>query len=209
MKGIRLILLTGLLAWMTAQVAWAKSDIFVAPFGGYSFGTSELDATDTGTSTQGSISIKDSSHYGIIVGMKTRDPGDVYLLYSHQSTDMHAAGMFNPNRLAKLELDYAHLGGSLYFPKGDLRPYVTVSVGMTQMRPSGDFSDESRFSMGIGGGVEYQLGDNFSLFADGRGYATFINSDNELFCDANRCIWNIRADVIWQGQVNAGFKYTF
>lgn len=208
MKPVKLIIF-GLFTSLVSAGAWSQSDVFVAPFGGYSFGASELDATDVDTNIQGNISIKDSSHYGIILGMKTRDPGDIYLLYSHQSTEMNAGGMFSPNHLAKLQLDYAHIGGSLYFPKGNLRPYATVSIGITQMRPSGDFSDESRFSMGFGGGVEYLFGDNFSLFADARGYATFINSDNELFCDASRCIWNIRADVMWQGQVNAGLKFTF
>ncbi|QYJ85438.1 porin family protein [Shewanella mesophila] len=203
----------GLLVTSLSMGAQAESQWFVAPFGGYSFAASELDANEIRNSNSNTVNtqlkIAESGHYGIMMGVKTKDPGDIYLLYSHQATDLRLGGNFSPDLLTQLDVDYLHVGGSLYFPKGNLRPYVTVSAGLTQMRPTGDYSNESRFSMGFGAGVEYQITDQFSLLADARGYATFVSSDNALFCDANQCIWNIRADIMWQGQVNAGIKFSF
>nr|WP_258405130.1 porin family protein [Shewanella psychrotolerans] len=195
--------------------AYAESQWFIAPFGGYSFAASELDANEIsstnniGNSASTKVKIAESEHYGMMIGVKTKEPGDIYLLYSHQVTDLSFGGSFSPDFLTQLDVDYLHVGGSLYFPRGNLRPYVTASAGMTQMRPTDDYSIETRFSMGFGVGVEYQMTERFSLLADARGYATFISSDNALFCDANQCVWNIRADIMWQGQVNAGIKFSF
>lgn len=201
----------GLLVMSCSMGAQAESQWFVAPFGGYSFAASELDANEINTTDNISTKVKiaESDHYGIMVGVKTKDPGDVYLLYSHQATDLNLGGNFSPNILTQLDVDYLHVGGSLYFPNGNLRPYVTVSAGVTQMRPTGEYSNESRFSMGFGAGVEYQVNNRLSFLADVRGYATFVSSDNALFCDANQCVWNIHADIMWQGQVNAGIKLSF
>lgn len=220
MKSSRCCVLSGMCGLFALGIptgVHAESAWFVAPFGGYSFAASELDASEVSSPTNTNatntvntqVKIAESDHYGIMMGVKTKEPGDIYLLYSHQTTDLRIGGNFSPDLLTQLDVDYLHVGGSLYFPKGDLRPYVTVSVGLTQMRPTDEYSNESRFSMGFGLGVEYQMSDSLSFLADARGYATFVSSDNALFCDANQCVWNIHADIMWQGQVNAGIKLSF
>lgn len=187
----------------------ALAEVFVAPFAGYSFAASEFDVTQTETDEQGNVKIAESANYGVMFGVTTKDPGNIYFLYSSQSTDLRSGGNFSPDSITDLTVDYFHIGGSLFFPNGNLKPYVTASVGMTNMRPSGDYSNESRFSMGFGAGLEYEVTPAVSLFADARGYATFVSSDNALFCDGGQCVWNIHADIMWQGQVNAGVKLTF
>ncbi|QFU21546.1 porin family protein [Shewanella eurypsychrophilus] len=186
-----------------------SAEVFVAPFAGYSFSASEFDVTQTETDEQGKVKIAESEHYGVMFGVTTKDPGNIYFLYSSQSTDLRAGGNFSADSITDLTVDYFHVGGSLFFPNGNLKPYVTASVGMTNMRPSGDYSNESRFSMGFGAGLEYELTPAVALFADARGYATFMSSDNALFCNGSQCVWNIHADIMWQGQVNAGIKLSF
>ncbi|WP_110455976.1 outer membrane beta-barrel protein [Shewanella algidipiscicola] len=187
----------------------AEPGMFVAPFGGYSFAATEFDAIELNTQTQSGINISESGHYGIMVGIHTRDPGNVYLLYSHQATELNRRGNVTPKQLTTLDVDYLHVGGSLYFSHGVLRPYITTSLGLTQMRPDNDYGNETRFSMGFGAGIEYQVNPRLSLFTDARAFATFVSSDNALFCDASQCIWQISADIMWQGQVNAGLKLRF
>ena len=192
---------------------FAQADVFVAPFGGYSLGGGQFDVSQikvntAQTSGNESVKIEESSHYGLMLGVNTKDPGNIYLLYSRQASELKSNGMFTPNTLTSLDLDYIHLGGTLYFPQGDMQPYVTASAGVTRMQPD-DWSNETRFSMGIGGGVEYKVTSNVGLFADIRGYATFINSDSALFCDENECLWHITSDVMWQAQANLGLKMSF
>ncbi|ABM01015.1 porin family protein [Shewanella amazonensis] len=188
---------------------WVAAEVYVTPFAGYSFAASSLDANRDGLDTNGSVSAEESSHYGIILGTTTNHPGNMYVLYSSQSTDLIAGGNFSNERVTSLKLDYAHVGGSLYFPRGDFLPYVTASMGLTQMRPGDDYSDETRFSLGLGVGAEYRLGERLALVADIRAFATFIDSENSLFCDANNCLWQVNADLMWQGQANVGVSFRF
>ncbi|QSX30697.1 porin family protein [Shewanella cyperi] len=192
-------------------VPLASAEVFVTPFGGYSFGASGLDAnlTRDNQSISGDIQAEESSHYGIMLGVLTRHPGNIYLLYSNQNTQLKSGGDFSNQRITSLQLDYAHLGGSLYFPVGDFHPYVSATAGLTQMRPGDDFSNETRFSMGLGIGAEYRLGDNLALLAEMRGFATFINGDNDVFCSADNCVWRIESDLMWQGQANLGLSFRF
>ncbi|RTR40872.1 porin family protein [Shewanella canadensis] len=187
----------------------AMAEVFVAPYGGYSFGASEFTISADNTNDQGSLKISESDHYGFMAGVTTKDPGNIYFLYSHQGTELRSGGNFSPNIITDLNVDYFHLGGSLFFPNGNFKPYVTASLGLTQMRPGDNYSTESRFSMGFGAGIEYQMTDAFSLFADARGYATFVNSSSALFCDGGNCLWSISSDIMWQGQANLGVKLKF
>ncbi|WP_283104604.1 outer membrane beta-barrel protein [Shewanella olleyana] len=185
-----------------------KAEIYVSPFGGYSFGSSEFDISDPNTNESGKLKITEAEHYGVMIGTTTKDPGNIYFLYSTQATDIRN-GAFTDEVFNELDVDYFHLGGSLYFPKGKFKPYVTVSAGATHMRPSGNYSSETRFSMGFGGGAAFEITPQVALFADVRGYATFVNSDNTFFCGPDECIWNISADVMWQGQANVGLEFKF
>lgn len=189
--------------------AIAAAEAFVAPFGGYGFGSNDFSTIDSNTQEESSVKIAESGHWGIMVGVTTPDPGSIYLLYSHQSTEFSIGDNLNQSEVTGLDTDYLHLGGALYFPQGKFRPYITTSAGLTQMRPSGSFSNETHFSMAIGGGAEYQLTPDFSLFADLRGYATFIGSSQSLFCNSGNCKWLVDAELMWQGQVNLGAKLTF
>lgn len=190
-------------------VAQAQSDFFIGGFSGYSFGSSDMDL-ETNEGDSSSLKISDSNHFGFIAGVETDDPGDIYFLYSRQSTDLRTGNSEIETPFAHLDVDYYHLGGSLYFPKDKLRPYVTASLGMTNLRPndSANYDNESNFSLGFGAGLEYQFTERFSAFADLRGFATFINSSSSLFCSGG-CIVNISADLMWQGQGNLGVKVKF
>ncbi len=186
----------------------AVAEVFVAPFVGYSFGASEFATTDIDTSELGSLQVVESEHIGFMAGVTTEDPGSIYFLYSHQESELSSGGDFSSDRITSLDFDYFHLGGSLFFPQGNFRPYITTSVGLTQMRPGDNFSNETKFSMAVGGGVEYQMLDKLSLFADVRAYATLINGSQSLFCNGGQCRWNVQSDVMWQGQANLGIKLT-
>lgn len=68
------------------------------------------------TGDKADVKVEESSHYGLMVGIGTNDPGNIYLLYSHQASELKSGGLFTPDFLTSLDLDYIHLGGTLYFP---------------------------------------------------------------------------------------------
>ncbi|BDM65535.1 outer membrane protein [Shewanella sp. NFH-SH190041] len=205
--GIRVAVISGLLSGPLAAAEAGR--IFFTPMGGYSFGASSLDLTDAAAEQSDSASIQESANYALMLGMTTNDPGDVYLLYSHQDTELRSGGLFAAQRLSDLQLDYLHLGGTLYFPSGMWEPYVTASAGLTQLRPAGELNSETRFSMGLGLGTLVRFSDHLALLAEVRGFATFVDADNELFCDGSRCQWLISASTLLQGQANLGIQFRF
>ncbi len=210
----RTFAVTSLLTAMLALPAHADAEFFVAPYAGYSIGGSnsfdinQLDASQVETGEQQSVGVEDSEHYGLLLGIGTIDPGNIYLLFSRQSSELKSGGLYNPDLITDLTVDYIHIGGTLYFPQGDFQPYITSSLGVTRMIPDG-WSTETRFSMGIGGGAEYRLSQQFSLFGDVRGHATFVDSESSLFCHENQCLWHVTSDLMWQVQANLGFKFSF
>ncbi|MGL5392473.1 MAG: outer membrane beta-barrel protein [Shewanella sp.] len=197
------------IAPLRAETAW-----IIAPYGGYSLGGGQFDLHQledeslAAPSLRDEVSIDESGHYGLMLGFTTAEPGNIYLLFSRQSSDLTSGGMFSPELITPLTVDYIHLGGTLYFPRGDVLPYVTASVGATRMQPD-HWSSETRFSMGIGGGVEYRLTRNLGLMADVRGFASFMDNDTALFCNENECLWRVTADVMWQVQANLGLTLRF
>ncbi|MFT5236220.1 MAG: opacity protein-like surface antigen [Shewanella sp.] len=214
MKIAGYIATSALMMTATFVSSSALAEVFVAPFGGYSFGASEFNINSVGVGNivndeEGELKVSESGHYGVMLGFTTKEPGDIYLLYSHLAAELRTGSSFSATPITDLDLDYLHLGGSLYFPNGNLKPYVTASVGLTSMRPRGEYSNETRFSMGFGAGIEYQITPSFSMLADARGYATFISSDTALFCNGGGCLWSISSDIMWQGQVNLGLKLRF
>ncbi|GAA0785054.1 MULTISPECIES: outer membrane beta-barrel protein [Pseudomonadati] len=197
----------GLIAGCLTVSVPSYAEVFIAPFGGYSFGGNGLDVlvkSDTTTD----LDMSEGGSSGLIVGMTTNDPGNMYFLFSRHNTDLRQGGL-SSDILTELEVNYFHLGGTLYFPNGNINPYITASAGLTQLRPDKQYSSETNFSMGLGGGVAYELTDNVSIFADIRGYATFVNSTGGLFCNQASCIWQIEGDLMWQGQTNIGVAVSF
>jgi len=197
----------GLIAGCLTVSVPSYAEVFIAPFGGYSFGGNGLDVlvkSDTTTD----LDMSEGGSSGLMVGMTTNDPGNMYFLFSRHNTDLRQGGL-SSDILTELEVNYFHLGGTLYFPNGNINPYITASAGLTQLRPDKQYSSETNFSMGLGGGVAYELTDNVSIFADIRGYATFVNSTGGLFCNQASCIWQIEGDLMWQGQTNIGVAVAF
>ncbi|WP_028112007.1 outer membrane beta-barrel protein [Ferrimonas kyonanensis] len=204
MKAVTLMTLS-VLCCAPASAQW-----FVAPFGGYSFGASDFDLTNTEEEQDsGNLSIEESSHFGFMTGTMVDDTGSVYLYYSHQDTDLRSGGAFTPQLRETLSVDYLHLGGTRYYPQAQFNPYISASIGLTQLRPGGDLSNETKFSMGLGTGLEYQISSRLSFFAEIRGFATFTDSEGGILCDGERCVWKIKSDMFWQGQTNLGLRLKF
>ncbi|MCF1429135.1 MAG: porin family protein [Shewanella sp.] len=192
---------------LSAQVC--AEDYFVTPVGGYSFGASKLKVSQDSNDQKDYFSISEDANYGVMMGVTTRDPGDVYLLYSHQSATLGSGGLFADKTIAGLAVDYLHLGGTLYFPNGNWEPYVTTTVGLTQLRPDGGLGTETRFSMGLGVGGMYRISKNLALMAEVRGFATFMDTDGYIFCGDKRCVWILEASTLVQGQANLGIQFRF
>ncbi len=202
-----------LLSALLAAPAQAERTFFIAPMAGYNLGGT-LDVTEhpEGEDRQkvGELKVKDSESYGLMLGVETRDPGNIYLLYSHQGSRFQEREFGAPSG-QDLDVDYYHIGGSLWFPRGRFEPYVTASVGITRLVPEATFSSENRFSIGLGIGARYRLLDHLSLYADVRSFFTVMDNSTRLVCPGEDgvCRFRVEGSAMAQGQANIGLMVRF
>ena len=93
-----------------------------------------------------------------------------------------------------------------------LRPaLLTGSVGVTHFDPnSSNLGSETRFSIGLGGGVELAASERVGIRLEGRGFATFLDSEGAVFCDSSSgCVVFVASDILWQFEVGAGVSFKF
>jgi opacity protein-like surface antigen len=87
---------------------------------------------------------------------------------------------------------------------------VTGGLGLTHFSPEDTLlSDETRFSMNIGLATKIAVSENISLRVGGRVYATFFNSDSQVFCNEEKCAISTSSDLWVQSEVNAGITFSF
>ncbi len=84
-------------------------------------------------------------------------------------------------------------------------------VGVTRVDPDkSGLSSETRFALGAATGVDYPLGKRIAFRLEGRGIATFIDTDSGIFCGSNGgCAAVTRSDVLWQFEAIAGLTFRF
>lgn len=145
----------------------------VTPVGGFRVGGSMEDYN-----SGGDFDIKDDWAFGGMIDVSIPGGRAVELVYSHQGTELEAKGVFPGAPVtAPLDVDLWQVG---VLQNKELTPaltgYVVGSLGLTHFAFPSD--SESRFSIGFGGGVKAFLNRTVGFRADGRGYVTFVDTDN-------------------------------
>ncbi len=189
---------------LAASVATAQSraPVEIAPFIGYRFGGSVHDYYGD------SQSVHDSASEGLTLTLPIGPADGVELLYSHQHTDVRT-GSPTGTRTYPLDVDYLMLGGLHAFPGryDRLRPFLTGSVGAAHTSTSqGTVTNATRFALGIGGGVKYDLGRTVSLRFDLRALLVFVNGSAGIFCSGG-CAATFNGSGLVQGEASAGVVF--
>ncbi|UCF31729.1 MAG: outer membrane beta-barrel protein [bacterium] len=196
-----------LLSFLLLTPTFALAEGFqVTPFLGYRMGGYFEDA-GTGLT----LDLDEEESWGIILG-KDIAPGKQYeFFYSFQPSRLTAGGLVTPGVLVDVDVEYFHIGGRNYWDKGTARTFVGGSVGATHFDPqSSNLSSETRFSLGLGGGVEVRAGEKVAIRLEGKGFATFLDSSGAIFCGTSSgCEVFIASDVLWQFEVGAGVSFRF
>ena len=178
----------------------------ITPFAGYSVGgTFKLTDTDT------DADVRDHLSYGLALDLSTDQSSQYELFYSRQSTMLRGS----PLAPADITIQYLHIGGSV--PLADwprLQPYLVATVGATRFSadaPSG--VDSTHFSASLGTGLRVPLNSHLSLRLEARGFATFLNTNTNIFCRSNQagglCLVHGSGSAFFQGEALAGLNYTF
>ncbi|MCK5351520.1 hypothetical protein KAJ77_03025 [bacterium] len=198
------LLLTVGLMLISPQAASAEG-VQITPFLGYSVG-GEFEDYFTGTK----LSLSEDETYGFIISKDTAPGTQAEFFYSYQPSSLSASGAFTPGVEVDVDVEYFHIGGRQYLGEGTAKPFVVGSLGATHFDPhSSRLESETRFSIGLGGGVELGASERIGIRLEGRGFATFFDSDGAVFCGPIGCTVAVASQVLWQFEVLAGVTFKF
>lgn len=185
----------------------AAQQVELTPFIGYRFG-GELEDLDV----RSEVDLEESESYGLVLGFAINPSAWIELFWSHQESSVEERIDFFGNiTLFDLDVDYYHVAFLYQWnARGVTRPFVVGSLGITELSPGlPAFDSETRFSMGFGGGVKFMFADNFGIRLEGRGITSFIEDDEEVFCDPFFCYGYTDEEVLWQFEARFGLILAF
>jgi len=145
--------------------------IEITPSFGYHFGTKLKYGPNY-------LKYKDSEQWGITLGFETFNETMVEISYIHQGTSVNIRDVIlspTERKLADVSGDWVMLGGTKYFPKGKIRPFLGGSLGLAFFSPSNEnreiinrsISSETKFALSAKGGVNIMFSDRVGLNLQG------------------------------------------
>jgi len=176
----------------------------ITPFTGYRFG-GEFEDINTGTE----LKLSEEQTYGIVLDWQRKEGEFVEFYYSRQPSSLLASGPVTPGALIDIDVEYYHLGGK-YRMKSNPSAFYLGSVGLTRFNPEKDGAGaETKFSLGLGIGMETAADKRIGFRLEGRGFGTFIDSSGGIFCGGGGCIVVTESQMLWQFEINAGITFRF
>jgi opacity protein-like surface antigen len=168
-KALRILVLIVFFAVLNSGAA-AKSGVFIGFQGGWSMQKPSLEEVNFDS---------DSSFlYGARIGVK-------FMMFAVEANYFQAAHNLVLKELAAfdwggVEVDYNYLGvnARLYIPLVLVHPYLTAGYGSYSAKLKG-IGKDSNSGVNLGLGVELQLGDKFSLMAEGKYHHAKVDIEGE------------------------------
>ncbi len=200
---IRVLALTVSLLCLLPPTAVAAGDgLEFMPFAGYRFGGS-FDEEISGQS----LDVEDHRNWGFAISKPASSNTRYELLYSHQETRL--SDRTDPQDAFDLDIQYLHLGGTVDVNYERFIPFFSGGIGMTHMSPGrSGFTDETRLSLSLGGGLKWYPTDRLGIRLEMRGYGTLMDTSGTLFCDGG-CQLELSSDLFPQFETNLGLIFRF
>lgn len=199
------------IACLVAGLAQAGSaqdlkQVEFTPLFGYTL-SGGLEDEDTGEDFE----IDDGDCFGGIVDIRVSEMAQIEFFFSRQETSLEFdEGLFSGQEIFDLDVDYYHLGGTYIILDGDWQPFVVGTLGVTRLDPDASGADsDTRFSIGLGGGVRYFPTEHFGLYLGARGFFTFIGGDTIFRSEAGATTIVVDSNGLWQAQLQAGAIFAF
>ena len=201
----RAVRATALVACLLASAASASAQDFeITPFGGYGFGGDffELLAGQP-------LDLDGAPAVGVAVDVPLSRGRQFEVLFARQNAHVSVPAFpLGPPVRWQMTVDYWQAGGLQEFDIGQVRPFLTGTLGLTRYATRGD--NEIRFALGAGGGVKLFPANHVGLRLNGRLFATFADADAQVFaCSLGVCLVGFHADVVWQLEFTAGLIVRF
>ncbi|HWC65928.1 MAG TPA: outer membrane beta-barrel protein [Thermoanaerobaculia bacterium] len=195
-----------------ARAQIRQNTVEISPFYGRLFG-GEF-ARGSNSIFQERVDADDANTWGLRVGYNATESMELEVQASRTDTHFvsHDSGdVFGPGgeRLGDLRVDYLLGYGTFNFGHRRAVPYVTLGAGVGRLRPSATpvaAHSTTRFTGSLGAGVKVFVTPHFGLRFDGRGYSTYLNSEDTCSHHHDNC-----NDTHWltNGELSGGLILAF
>lgn len=181
----------------------------VMPAIGYGVGGSFENST-----TDEKLDIDDSQVFALSLRMRRGAEQEWEILYSRQDTDIEGGSATGGTPRVALDVAYLQFGGTYFPTRRDYAPYLVGGLGVTRFKPSGaGLGDSADFSISLGLGMRFPLGEHFALCLEGRGFLTFVDTDTAFFCASGSpggaCLIRASGSTVLQFQALLGLAAAF
>jgi len=181
----------------------------IAPYIGYRMGGSFDE--ENGDS---SVDINDSNAEGITFSILANPNGQYEFLYARQSTDADTQGFLTNDPTIDLDIEYFQFGGTYLFDGDRTRPFIVLTLGVTEIDPSlADTNSERFFSASFGGGVQINAKSRVGIRLEARVHSTFTDGESRIFCSsingAGACLVQFDSNLVTQWEAKAGLVFRF
>jgi hypothetical protein len=160
------------------------------------------------------VALHDSSAQGITFNIKANPNAQYEFLYSRQSTDAGTRGFLVNDPDIDLDVETFHFGGTYLFDGENTRPFIALTIGVSQFDPGiVDSGSESFFSASLGAGVQLNATRRLGFRLEARAFTTFVEDDSNIFCassgGAGGCLIQVDARTLTQWEARAGLVFRF
>jgi len=181
----------------------------ITPYGAYRFGGGFEETTGNS-----SIEVDDDNSYGLIFNARHSPMTQWEILYSHQETSADTLGIGLADPLLDIDIDYLHAGGTYLWDGEHVRPFLSATLGMTQVDiNTAGYDSDSFFSFSLGLGLQVRPTERLGIRLEARSFGSLLDSDSDLFCQTgpgnNTCAVRIDGTVLWQLEAIAGIVFRF
>ncbi len=197
---LALLLGVALITPISGTARAAEPAFAITPMAGYRAGGKFLDGASA------PLDVQAASSLALAFNWRASEPGAQYeLLYSRQSSKTDSATPVD------LKFEYLQLGGTTVVgdPLGRAIPFAAGGLGATRVSPAdAALSNETRWSVNLGGGVRVPVANHVQLRFEARGYLTWIGGSSSLFCDSG-CAIAAKGNTFFQYEALGGVSISF
>ncbi len=161
--------------------------------------------------TGADLELKEAQTLGIVIDTPTKKGNYWEFYYSKQPTKITSSENFTSGSLFDIDVEYLHFGGKNYINREN-GTFLVGTIGATHFDPkTSGLDSETKFSLGLGTGIEFGGDSNIGLRLEGRAFGTFLDSSGAIFCGGSSggCTIITTSSVLWQLELNVGLVFRF
>ncbi len=195
MKKILLPIIS--LSMITIASNSAATEFEITPIIGQSIGEDLISGT-------GDVSVSTGTNIGLGIAWQDTPNGQGQVLFNYVTYDFDSAA---DNSKQSLDILYTHFNGIAQFRQQNYT--TTMSIGLGGSMIKSDDEQEVYPSATIAVGTQYKINERINFVTEIRGYATWVDRDDLLFCDDATCHAHFRSGVFKEANVSIGVSIKF